>query len=505
MPIYPNFYDTQRGDIGKPEYAGDYSIPLLERQDYEQLTKMSHDARAQKIKDGENTFKNLNNLKGTKNNFGFFTLPSLIAENDKLLEAKGINDANYNAAINGDPFMMRKLQAGMLNHGNSVEFLNLASQQQYFNDFTKQAATIKDPNFKSQAYASIAAAIAGEPDPTTGKIMKPTDFNIGQFQPMDLEKSIKAGLDELTIKNEKVTDHDGFQTIDKESVLPDDKVAEFVTRYTSNPAVQRNLTARGLGMNQVDANGNSTFVPNENGKKWISDIIDTHKKSTTDIQSLKFNTKEFNTKGGRYSGGILDSIANQSIISEDTLTTEGNQVVRRTNHRFDTESFRHAVKREMVVNPELRKRILDSKLIDENGEFTDAFKEVEAEYVKKGNYSHINSSKNLPRASVGSKGVDGGAKIKGAFNEAGLDYINVGGLDLSKKVNYRVIASKEHPGKYKLRVGESDKNDIPLKEGVNYRLKAPAAGSINGPAAPPANNKGAAPTAKPVVKSKFFK
>lgn len=477
---YPNFYDVKRGEITSPEYAGEYSVPLIEREDYADLVKLSHAARQEKIKNGEDTFKQLSQQKPNNSGFGFLTLPDLIDQNNKLLDYNGVNDAAYASAINGDTVAMKNLQKGMLQHSRSPEFLNIASQQQYFNEFSKQAEKIKDPNLKSQAFASIAAALTGEPDPTTGMVMKAKDFNIGHFAPMDLDKSIGDGLNALKTKNEQVVPGDGLHTVEEKSVINPEAGQQFIDAFTSNPAVQRNLTARGLGMTHV--NGDKIeFELNEKGQKWIENILEAQTKPTTDIKSIKFNTKEFNTKGTRINQGlILDDLANASILTSDKNSTEGNQIVRRREHTFDEDLYRKNVGLKMTTDPAFRKAMLDQGFISEDGSFTKTFNETIDIYKKKSTKSEIEASKNMPKSGSASKSKsnysNGLKNLKSAFEENGLELINVGGIDPTKKVNYRII--KGAGGKIFLRTGEGDKNDRELKEGVNFKYKK---GPNNGP------------------------
>ena len=488
MPFYPDLHDVTRGNIGKPEYAGEYKIPLLDTNDFDKLVQASHTARQEKIKTGEDNFKELQKLQPNNKNFGFFTLPSLIEENNRLLDAQGVNDANYNAAANGDPFIMRKLQAGMMKHSNSIEFQKLAAQQSYFNQFSKDAEKITDPNLKNQAFASIAAAMAGEPDPATGVIMKPTDFNIGNFAPMNLEKSLADGLEALKVKNEVVTDRGGFQAVELKSTLPSKAAEEFITAYTKNPAVQRNLTARGFGLNQPDG-----FHLNESGQAWIKNILDAQTNSTNDVKSIKFNTKEYNTQGTRIDAGLLlDDLANASIISVDENVQNGNQIERRRNYKFDGDAFMKGIGLKLS-DPVFRKKLVEDGYMKEDGTYTDKMKEAREYYENKANHSEIKATKNVPKASSSSaaKGSNGRQRVKDIFTRAGIIMKDgaLAGLDLTKKVNYTII--KGDSGKYYLRVGETDKNDRELKPGVDYDIDQK---KVNGPAP---NKSSPAPVTKP--------
>jgi hypothetical protein len=504
MPFYPDLHDVSRGNIGKPEYAGEYKIPLLDTNDFDKLVQASHTARQDKIKRGEDSFKELQKLQPNGKNFGFFTLPSLIEENNRLLDAQGVNDANYNAAANGDPFIMRKLQAGMMKHSNSIEFQKLAAQQSYFNQFAKDAEKITDPNLKNQAFASIAAAMAGEPDPATEVIMKPTDFNIGNFAPMDLEKSLSDGLAAIKVKNESVNDLGGMQAIELKSTLDPTAAKEFITAYTKNPAVQRNLAARGYGLNHPDG-----FHLNEDGQAWIKNILDAQTKSVNDVKSIRFNTKEFNTQGSRVDAGLpLDDIANTSIDAVPGLVQHGNQMAREMNYSFNEDTFMKGIGLKLS-DPVFRKKLVDDGYMKEDGTYTDKMKQAREYYSQQLKDHKILSTKNIPKASSSSsaaKGSNGRQRVKDTFAKAGIIMREeaLAGLDLSKKVNYTIVPG-DTPGKYYLRVGETDKNDRLLKPGVDYdidpnKINGPAPNKSSATPAKPDNKK----TPEPAKKSKFF-
>lgn len=505
MPFYPDLHEVTRGNISKPDYAGDYKIPLLDSNDFDKLVQASHTARQEKIQKGEDSFKELQKLQTNSNkNFGFFTLPSLIQENNRLLDAQGINDANYTAAANGDPYIMRKLQSGMMKHSNSVEFQKLAAEQNYFNGFVKEAEKIKDPNFKAQAYASISSAIAGEPDPATGVVMKATDFNIGHFAPMDLDKSIGDGLEALKTKNEVITDKGGLQAVEQKSILDGKAAEDFINAYTKNPAVQRNLIARGLGLNQPDG-----FHLNEDGQAWIKNIVDAKTNSINDVKSIKFNTKEYNTSGSRVGSGLLlDDIANNNIRFEDVNVPNGNQIERKRKYRFDGDNFMKEIGLKLS-DPIFRKRLVDEGYMKEDGTFTDKMKEARDLYDNRAKHEEIKATKNQPKAggsssSIANKKADGKKRAMEAGRSAGiiLKDAALAGLALEKMSNLRVLSNGK--GGYKLRHGDTDKNDRTLRPGIDYDVAPIDPNKVNGPAAPKANNKAAAPAkaAEPAKKRK---
>lgn len=502
MAVYPELYKVDRGQIDSPEYAGEYKIPLIDKEDYDELLKASHKAREDRINKAENTFKELNNMKLHPKDM--FSSPDLQAEADNLRKMHGIDDANVSAAMNGGPYMMRRLEANYYNYANDAKYADLVRQESAFQHFKKEADKIKDPNFRKQAYASINAFMAGEPDPVTGKKLTAYDMNIGDYTTMDLEKDIANGLEPLKVTTNVTEEKDGYiQTYPKTTIDPA-KSAAFIDVYTSNPAVQMNLTARGLGY--VDGE-TGKFTINENGMTWIKNIVDSKSQPTIGKAGIRYNTKTYNEHLTHVNTGMVtDDIAKGSGKISETLTKEGDQNVRREKTVFDEQLFRDSVALKLK-DPEFRKQMIAQGLMKEDGTYTEEFDKVISVYKRKGEGEKIKQYKNAPKATAGGKGGGSGpANIRAAFDEEGLEFIKVGGVDLTKKVNYRVI--KTSSGKYYLRVGSSTENDILLKEGVNFKRKGGSQGSAtNGPepqAKPATNSKSQSEPNKKGTKSKKF-
>ena len=167
---------------------------------------------------------------------------------------------------------------------------------------------------------------------------------------------------------------------------------------------------------------------------------------------------------------LVEDAKGSGKVSE-TLTKEGDQNVRREKTVFDEQLFRDSVALKLK-DPAFRKQMIDQGLMKEDGTYTEEFDKAISVYKRKGEGEKIKQYKNAPKATTSGRsgGSNGMANIKSAFDEEGLEFIKVGGVDLSKKVNYRVIKSSSS-GKYYLRVGSTSDNDIPLKEGVNFRRK----------------------------------
>lgn len=473
MAVYPELYKVERGQIDSPEYAGEYKIPLIDKEDYDELLKASHKVREDRVAKSENLFKELNNMKLQPK--AMFSSPDLQAEALNLQKLHGVDDANISAAMNGGPYMMRRLESNYYNYANDAKYADLVRQETAFQYFKKEADKIKDPNFRKQAYASINAFMSGEPDPITGKKVSAYDLNIGDFAAMDLEKDITNGLEPLKTTTNVTEERDGYiQTYPKTSI-DSKKAQEFINVYTSNPAVQRNLAARGLGL----VNGETgQFELNENGMTWIKNIVDSKSQPTQGKTGIKFNTKGYNDHLKNVDTGLVtDDIAKGSGKTSETLTKEGNQNVRREKTVFDEQLFRDSVSLKLN-DPAFRKQMIDQGLMKEDGTYTEEFDKVISVYKRKGEGEKIKQYKNAPKATSGrSGGSNGMANIKSAFDEEGLEFIKVGGIDLSKKVNYRVIKSSSS-GTYYLRIGSTSDNDIPLKEGVNFRRKKGASNQI---------------------------
>lgn len=472
MAYFPEYHNVDRGTLTNPEYIGDYEVPLVTKEDYEDLLKASEQARQQKVTKAEDTYKKLNNVKDQNKPGVVFSSPNLQKRFKDLQESFGINDAAYSAALNGDPYIMRKLESAYSSLSNSAEYWNMYKEDQYYKGFKKQIDDIKDPAMKSQAYASMVAYETGEPDPVTGKVLTAYDLNPGHYLPLDLEKDINEGLKTLMVPKEVTQEKDGYIQTVKQISLDKEKAKEWFTGYLSNPAVQRNLTAKGLGLNHKQEDGSNPFMLNENGQRWMANIIDSKTTPIDDVQSVKFNTKVYNERDSKAGGFILDDLAGASTIKTDYIERQGDQNVHKYKFTLDENLFYDQVNLKMK-DPDFRKQMLEQGFIDESNTFTPAFKEALDVYKKKLTREEIKGHKNAPqaRASSGGRkgsGSNGAANIKSAFEEAGLEYKGVGGIDLSKKVNYRVFQSN---GKWWLRVGESDKNDRLLEEGKNYTVK----------------------------------
>ncbi|HNG68538.1 MAG TPA: hypothetical protein PLP63_06320 [Saprospiraceae bacterium] len=477
MAVYPELYKVERGQIDSPDYAGEYKIPLIDKEDYDELLKASHKVREDRVAKSENLFKELNNMKLQPK--AMFSSPDLQVEAMNLQKLHGIDDANVSAAMNGGPYMMRRLEANYYNYANDAKYADLVRQETAFQQFKKEADKIKDPNFRKQAYASINAFMSGEPDPITGKKISAYDLNIGDFAAMDLEKDISNGLEPLKTTTNVTEERDGYiQTYPKTSI-DSKKAQEFIDVYTSNPAVQRNLAARGLGL----VNGeNGKFELNENGMTWIKNIVDSKSQPTQGKAGIRFNTKTYNDHLKNVDTGLVtDDIAKGSGKVSETLTKEGDQNVRREKTVFDEQLFRDSVALKLK-DPAFRKQMIDQGLMKEDGTYTEEFDKAISVYKRKGEGEKIKQYKNAPKATTSGRsgGSNGMANIKSAFDEEGLEFIKVGGVDLSKKVNYRVIKSSSS-GKYYLRVGSTSDNDIPLKEGVNFRRKGASSQGQVGP------------------------
>ena len=471
MAFYPDYYDVKRGDLTNPDYATDYDIPLVDKEDYDKLIEQSHKVRQDKIAKAEDNYKKINTIKKQDKPGMVFSSPDLQKRYQDLQESMGITDANYSAAINGGSYMMRKLEAAHANLSNSQQYWDIFKEDQMYREFKKNADKIEDPNLKRQAYASMAAFELGEPDPATGKRLQAKDLNLGDYVSVDLEKDISNGLKSLLVPGEVTKDKGGYQEVVKVMKIDKPKATDWFNAYMSTPAIQRNLVARGLGLNSVDETGKSHFALNETGQRWMENLLEVKTTPIEDVQSIKFNTKEFNSMGSKAGGFVLDDLATASTTKQDNIIRQGDQNVLKYNYSFDEDMFYKQVNLKLQ-DPDFRKKMIDQGFINEKGDFTDSFKNVVDVYKKKGSREEVKSYKNAPSPRSSSKGGgkgsgDGEARIRSAFKEAGLDYIGVGGLDLSKKVNYRVVKSG---GKYYLRVGASDNNDIPLSDGKNYKV-----------------------------------
>lgn len=485
MAVYPDFYNVKRGQIDSPEYAGEYKIPLIDKEDYGELLKASQKARQDKIAKSEDLFKELNNMKLQPKSV--FSNPDMQAEAMNLQKQYQIDDANISAALNGGPYMIRKLESNYYNFANDAKYVDLLRQENAFQQFKKEVDKIKDPNFKKQAYASINAFYAGEPDPVTGKKMKAYDLNVGDYAPIDLEKDISSGLDALKVTTNVTEEREGMiQTFPKTSI-DSKKAKDFINIYTANPAVQRNLAARGLGL----VNGETgQFELNENGMLWIKNIVDSKSQETVGKGSTRFTTKTYNEMKTRPSTGMVtDDIAKGSILSEEQLRREGDQNVNRKINKFDEEIFRTNVNLKLK-DPTFRKQMIDQGLMKEDGTFTEEYNKVIEVYKKKGTGEEIKQYKNAPKASSSSssaqnKEAKGREVLKSAFIDKGLDLINVGGINLQKMVNYEV--KKTQSGKYYLIVGGNTDNPIQLIEGTHYRKRSSGSGEGSAKTSAPAS------------------
>ena len=410
MAVFPEYYKVDRGELTNPDYAGEYDTPLVTKEDYDDLLNQSHQARQNKIAKGEDNYKKLNQVKQQHKPGMIFSSPNLQKRFQDLQESLGINDAAYSAVLNGDPYVMRKLESAYASLSNNAEYWNLYKEDQYYNNFKKEADKIKDPNMKSQAYAAMAAYETGEPDPATGEVLTAYDLNPGHYATLDLEKDIDGGLKNLMVTEEVVEDKGGYQQTVKQSRLDNEKAKQWFEVYMSNPAVQRNLISKGLGLIGKDESGKKDFQLNENGQAWMNNILGSKITPIRDVQGIKFNTKVYNESGSKSGGFILDDIAKSSTTTDQVIEKQGDQNVRVDKITFDQDLFYKQLNIKMK-DPVFRQKMLDQGFIDDAGNFTESVNTALDVYFKKLNKKEIKGHKNAPQPKTGSgKGRGGGAK-----------------------------------------------------------------------------------------------
>ena len=462
----PGYYDVKRGDISDANFEGSYEIPLAKFDNFEQLVDTDIKSRQKQIEDAEKNYESLNKVKAAKTiDFGS---PELNQRYQELLTKHQLDDKSHKAALNGNPYLMRKMQMDYATMANTSQFRDLMMEKTQAEQFEKEALKIKDPYMKKMALASVYAYKTGGSDPVLNKKVKASDLNLADYVPMDIEKSFTDGFGKMISYKEEIRDQDGYKVQVKVPVVDPAAAQKYAEAYSNSPAVQRNMIARGLGEMVPDETGVSKFHLNEYGQNMFKLMMDSKLKGE-DIQALRYNTKTYNEMQTNVSTGMItDDIAKMSITSSDGIDREGGLNVVRRNNQFNDKVFDTNFELRMI-NPEFKAKAKEQGLIDENGNKTTIYDQVKETYKNTLSNSKIVNSKNIPSAS---KGRSGGSSSKNqalsnvmeAYESKGLKFIKVPAGMAVTNVDYKVMESN---GKYYLNKGTGE-NLIPLEEGKDY-------------------------------------
>lgn len=465
------YYDVDRGNISKANYYGNFDLPILES-DKKVMNELSDNGLSSRelmsqIKSADNIFKEMQN---NRNKGTFLTIPRLIDADQKLRERMGIIDKDYSAAINAGNQGIIELQRRAREYASSKQFSDIYKEQAYFNRFKNDIGKLKDANLKSIAMASAIALETGNNDPITGEAIKSAyDLNIGEYEPVDVDKRISDGLDRLVVQNVDVSDNGSFRQIDTKKSIDKKAASDFFDIMLNDKAMQRNIAARGYGKYTFAQDGNKYFALTPEGEQWMQGMLDA-KTQVQDVRTSIQNKPISKSSSAIVKTGGMDvtnDIALKSFKEEDKAGSEGGKWIVRRNRKFNKDQFDNAISIS-INDPQRKAQLVSEGLITETGEKGSNYDKV-VSFFENQNSSEIIKQANPARASGNRRGVENKAEnlIRGTMATKGLIFKKVPDDLQLTSAGYEIRKSGDD---WEIKAGNSEEHGIwrKLKRGVHY-------------------------------------